>query len=411
MSRKRRTTLSHTRRGLLAWSALCAGGHLVTGCMGQRWPTAGERTRWPERSDASMNQDVVIVGGGPAGLSAALTLGRALKKVLLCDGGVPRNAAADEVHNFVTRDGTPPREFRRIAREQLGAYPSVSVRDATVVELVREGELLRVLTDDGAAHLTRRVLLTVGVADELPGIPGVRALWGHSIAQCPYCHGWEVRGLPWGVVADSIQLAEWSLLLTGWTDDLVVFTEGLGLPPRRHGPPRAGAGPRRAAPYPALPRREAARGGGARGRPSAPEAHDLPEAAAEARAPGRAARARPRRARLRARRRPQTELDARRVCRGRRDDAAPGRHHRVGRRRDGGGHHEPCPDGRGGAPWGDVAVKGPPAPARDLPAARGNAPGRAVSRGVPAWLRDPAARRGAPGGRRAPTACPPPART
>ncbi|WP_438003047.1 NAD(P)/FAD-dependent oxidoreductase [Sorangium sp. So ce321] len=178
-----------------------------------------------------MNQDVVIVGGGPAGLSAALTLGRGRKKVLLCDGGVPRNAAADQIHNFVTRDGTPPREFRRIAREQLGAYPSVSLRDAAVVDVAREGELLRVRTDDGAEHLTRRVLLTVGVVDEVPDIPGARGLWGHSIAQCPYCHGWEVRGLPWGVLAPSAKLAEWALLLTGWTDDLVVFSEGADLPP------------------------------------------------------------------------------------------------------------------------------------------------------------------------------------
>ncbi|XYH92866.1 NAD(P)/FAD-dependent oxidoreductase [Sorangium sp. So ce1128] len=182
-----------------------------------------------------MIQDVVIVGGGPAGLSAALPLGRGRKKVLLCDGGVPRNAAADQIHNFVTRDGTPPREFRRIAREQLGAYPSVSLRDAAVVDVARAGELLRVLTDDGAEHLTRRVLLTVGVVDEVPDIPGARGLWGHSIAQCPYCHGWEVRGLPWGVLAwpspASEKLAEWALLLTGWTDDLIVFSEGVKLPP------------------------------------------------------------------------------------------------------------------------------------------------------------------------------------
>lgn len=170
--------------------------------------------------------DVVIVGGGPAGLAAALAFGRATKQVLLCDGGIRRNAAAEHMHGFVTRDGIPPSEFRRIGREQLRPY-GVTVRDASVESIDRTPDGgFDVTLADGAHVSCRRVLLALGLVDELPEIPGLRELWGRSAFSCPYCHGWEVRALRWGILATDAALLEYAIFLTGWTDDVVAFTNG-----------------------------------------------------------------------------------------------------------------------------------------------------------------------------------------
>lgn len=168
--------------------------------------------------------DVVIAGGGPAGLSAALLLGRARKRVLLCDAGEPRNAAAEEVHGFVTRDGTPPREFRRIAREQLLPYESVEVRDG----LVRNVAGTRGAFDaeiDGGSVQAKRILLATGMVDELSDLPGYRELWGTSVFQCPYCHGWEVRNRAFGYLAPAVKWLDFAIFLRGWTQDVVAFTD------------------------------------------------------------------------------------------------------------------------------------------------------------------------------------------
>jgi thioredoxin reductase len=174
-------------------------------------------------------QDAVIVGGGPAGLSAALTLGRALRRVLLVDGGRPRNARAHEVHTFVTRDGIPPAEFRRVAREQLVPYETVAVRDALVTKIVTAGSAFEVSLEGGATVRARKVLLATGVVDVPPEIEGMADYWGRFVFQCPYCHGFEMRGRSWGVVVTTDALAEWAFMLLGWTRRLVAFTDGATL--------------------------------------------------------------------------------------------------------------------------------------------------------------------------------------
>ncbi len=175
-----------------------------------------------------MPYDIVIVGGGPAGLSAALALGRARKQVLLCDSGPRRNAAAEHINNFVTRDGTPPDEFRKLGREQLTRYPSVHVRDVRVDSIEGTRGAFRVKLADEVVE-ARRILLCTGMIDQMLPIEGFRELWGHGIIQCPYCHGWELQDRPWGYLAraaDAAHLHLFVLQLRGWSKDIVVFTDG-----------------------------------------------------------------------------------------------------------------------------------------------------------------------------------------
>jgi thioredoxin reductase len=177
--------------------------------------------------------DVVIVGGGPGGLAAALALGRARKRVLVCDSGPRRNAAATNIHNFVTRDGTPPSEFRKIGREQLSAYPSVEVRDVRVDSITGARSAFRVVLSSSETVEARRVLLVTGVLDEMLPIDGFRELWGHSIFQCPYCHGYEVRDEAWGYLVVPSRLAHlvpFAVQARAWTKDVVVFANGLAIP-------------------------------------------------------------------------------------------------------------------------------------------------------------------------------------
>jgi thioredoxin reductase len=168
--------------------------------------------------------DVVIVGGGPAGLSAALNLGRARKRVLLCDAGPRRNAAAEHIHGFVTRDGTPPQDFRRIGRQQLEPYTSVEARDIGVEEIRGERGAFTVRLATGSVE-ARRILLCTGMVDELPDIDGFRALWGRSIFQCPYCHAWEVQDQRFGFLSPNVEALDFALFLRGWTGDITVLTD------------------------------------------------------------------------------------------------------------------------------------------------------------------------------------------
>lgn len=178
-----------------------------------------------------MTFDVVIVGGGPAGLAAALNLGRSRKRVLLCDAGPRRNAAAVHIHGFVTRDGTPPNDFRRIGRQQLEPYTSVEARDVRVEEIRGERGAFEVRLATGPVE-ARRILLCTGMVDELPEIDGYRELWGQSIFQCPYCHGWEVQDRRFGFLAPGVDALDFALFLRNWTRDVVLLTDGrFAVPP------------------------------------------------------------------------------------------------------------------------------------------------------------------------------------
>lgn len=170
--------------------------------------------------------DVIIVGGGPAGLSAALILGRCRRRVLLCDSGRPRNARTRQANGFFTRDGTSPAELRRLGREQLGAYSGVEFRDVEVTDATRWGTGFEVILGDGTRHRSRKLLLATGVVDELPEVDGFEALYGRSVHHCPYCDGWEHRDQPVAIYGRGQDGKGLALELTAWSRDLILCTNG-----------------------------------------------------------------------------------------------------------------------------------------------------------------------------------------
>jgi thioredoxin reductase len=170
--------------------------------------------------------DVVIVGAGPAGLSAALMLGRCRRRVLVCDTGKPRNASSRAMHGFLTRDGIPPREFLNIAREQLRQYDTIELRDVEVIDAKCHESRFHVTLAGGERFVSRKLLIATGVMDHLPDIPGFHELCGISVFHCPYCDGWEVRDQPIAIYGRGARGFGLSLELTGWSRDLVLCTDG-----------------------------------------------------------------------------------------------------------------------------------------------------------------------------------------
>ncbi|MET8428623.1 NAD(P)/FAD-dependent oxidoreductase [Nocardia sp. NPDC004860] len=166
--------------------------------------------------------DVVVVGGGAAGLNGALMLARARRSVVVIDAGSPRNAPADGVHGLFAREGVPPAELLARGREEVRGYGG-HVVPGEVIGIVRDGEEFVVTLADGRSVRARRLLVTSGLVDELPDIAGLRERWGRDVIHCPYCHGWEVRDRPIGVLGLGPMGIHLALLFRQWSDDVVYF--------------------------------------------------------------------------------------------------------------------------------------------------------------------------------------------
>lgn len=174
---------------------------------------------------AAMDCDVLIVGGGPAGLNAALVLGRSRRRVIVCDAGRPRNAAAPHAHGFLTRDGVPPLEILALGRQELHTY-DVAFRQTVVSRVDPAAHGLTVTLHDGTRLAARKLLLATGVVDELPRVQGFHDFYGTSIHHCPYCDGWENRDRPLAVYGHPTEASGMALSMLTWSRDLVVCTDG-----------------------------------------------------------------------------------------------------------------------------------------------------------------------------------------
>ncbi len=168
--------------------------------------------------------DVVVIGGGAAGLSAALVLSRARRKVLVVDAGHPRNAPATHMHGYLSRDGMPPAELLATGRDEVAGYGG-EISTGTVADLVPDGRTgFWVLLDDGQRISTRRLMVTTGLHDELPNVPGLSQRWARDVLHCPYCHGHEVRDQQLGVIGGAPGSVRYAQIVRQWTHDLVYFT-------------------------------------------------------------------------------------------------------------------------------------------------------------------------------------------
>lgn len=163
--------------------------------------------------------DVAIVGGGAAGLSAALVLGRARRRVVVVDAGSPRNASAGHMHGYLSRDGMPPGELLATGRAEAIGY-GVEIIDGHVLRIDPD---LAVHVADGQVLTARRILVATGVTDQVPNIPGVRERWGRDLLHCPYCHGWEVRDQHLGVLGTHPGSVLHAQLVRQWSDDVTYF--------------------------------------------------------------------------------------------------------------------------------------------------------------------------------------------
>lgn len=171
--------------------------------------------------------DVIIVGGSYSGLSAAMALGRALRKVLIIDGGKPANRFTPHSHNFITHDGRSPGEIAALARQQVNKYPTVKQVNGFVTSAERAANEFMVVLDSGASYSATKLVFATGIIDVLPNIPGLADCWGKSVLHCPYCHGYEVRNVKTGIIGNGDYAFEFGSLISNWTEELTIFTNGI----------------------------------------------------------------------------------------------------------------------------------------------------------------------------------------
>jgi thioredoxin reductase len=170
--------------------------------------------------------DVIIIGGSFAGLSAAMSLGRSLRKVLIIDSGEPCNRQTPYTHNFLTRDGQKPTEILAIAKEQVLKYGTVQFYNGVAINGRTHGDGFEIETQSQNIFYAKKLVIATGIKDLLPEIPGFHECWGISILHCPYCHGYEVRNQKTALVGNGDALYHFTQLVTNWTKEIIVFTNG-----------------------------------------------------------------------------------------------------------------------------------------------------------------------------------------
>jgi thioredoxin reductase len=173
-----------------------------------------------------MEFEVIVIGGSYAGLQAGMTLGRALRKVLIIDSGKPCNAQTPHSHNFLTRDGETPAAITKVALEQLKTYNTVQLLQGKAVKGEKKDQRFTVTTEAGEIFTSKKLIITTGIKDLIPEIPGVAECWGISVIHCPYCHGYEVANQPTGILGNGEGGFETVKLIQHWTKDLTLFTNG-----------------------------------------------------------------------------------------------------------------------------------------------------------------------------------------
>lgn len=176
------------------------------------------------RGEIHLDCDVLIVGGGPSGLSAALVLGRAKRSVVVIDEGRPRNAVTRQSHGFLTRDNIKPMELRQIARDQLQTYP-VNILDDTVVEIENQQDCFIIHSKKNKIQ-AKKVIFASGLKEHLPEIDGLEETYGVSVFSCPYCDGWEHRDQPLAIIGNGKNLFTYCKLISNWSEDLIVLSDG-----------------------------------------------------------------------------------------------------------------------------------------------------------------------------------------